>query len=101
MRGEPGDFVAETLGGDDGDFIAYFFVGVEIESKTRVELPASAPIPYPTKKRKQREGQSGQVITFSIMTREAFLTVRVRTRPCQVSSAQRVWVGGDWYHVER
>ena len=32
------------------------------------------------------------------MTREAFFTVRVRTRPCTVSIAEE---SGRWYHVDR
>lgn len=34
----PSDLVSETLRGDDGNFIADLLVGVEIESKSWVEL---------------------------------------------------------------
>jgi hypothetical protein len=30
------DFVAEALGGDDGDFVDDAFVGVEVEGEARV-----------------------------------------------------------------
>ena len=36
MGGEPGDLVAEALGGDDGHFFQDLLVGVEIQSHLRV-----------------------------------------------------------------
>ena len=36
MRGETGDLVAETLGGDDGNLISDLLVGLEIISEARV-----------------------------------------------------------------
>ena len=38
MSGKTGNLVAESLGGDDGDFIADAFVGLEIEGEAWVVL---------------------------------------------------------------
>lgn len=39
MRGEAGDLVAETLGGDDGDLIADALVRLEVEGELWVVSP--------------------------------------------------------------
>jgi hypothetical protein len=38
VRGEPGDLVAKTLGGDDGDILRDALVGGEVERQARVVL---------------------------------------------------------------
>ena len=67
VSGETRNLVAETFWWDDSYFITDFLVGVEVESETGIELGL--------------ENGWERIGTFSIMTLEAFLTVRVRTRP--------------------
>ena len=73
MGCEPGDFVSETLWWDYRYFIADFFIGMKVEGKTWIELQ--------DKKVRHLQRLNRIKKTFSIITRDAFLTVRVRTRP--------------------